>query len=240
MEFTGEYRRYGATPGLHNRPLCLTEELGILMKTIVFTLAALFGLSATALAGDPAAGEALTAGCTACHGADGNSVAPTFPKLAGQNERYLLKQMQDIRDKRRPVPTMIGQVDNMTDEQLADIAAYYASQAQTPGQSSPERLELGGQVYRAGVSTTGVAACAGCHGARGSGNAPAGWPRLAGQHADYIAQQLRRWRTGAENTLEENPEGRTNDGDARLMRDVALRLTDNEIDAVANFIAGLH
>ena len=82
--------------------------------------------------------------------------------------------------------------------------------------------------------------CAGCHGARGSGNAPAGWPRLAGQHADYIAQQLRRWRTGAENTLEENPEGRTNDGDARLMRDVALRLTDNEIDAVANFIAGLH
>ena len=209
------------------------------MKTFILAITVLTGISANALAGDPAAGKALTAGCAACHGEDGNSVAPTFPKLAGQNERYLLKQMQDIRDQQRPVPTMVGQVDNMTDDQLADIAAYYASQTQTGGQASPDRLKLGAQVYRAGVSETGVAACAGCHGATGAGNAPAGWPMLAGQHSDYIASQLRKWRIGAENTLEENPEGRTNDGDARFMRDVALRMTDNEIDAVANFIAGL-
>jgi cytochrome c553 len=135
---------------------------------------------------------------------------------------------------------MIGQVDNMTDEQIADIAAYYASQTQTSGQAKAENLGLGAKVYRAGVSESGVAACAGCHGATGAGNGPAGWPMLAGQHSEYIASQLRKWRTGAENTLEENPEGRTNDGDARFMRDVALRLTDKEIDAVANFIAGLN
>ena len=219
---------------------CEDKELGIPMKTLILAITLLTGFSAHALAGDAAAGEALSVTCAACHGADGNSVAPTFPKLAGQNERYLLKQMQDIRDKRRPVATMIGQVDNMTDEQLADIAAFYASQTQTPGQAAPENLERGAKIYRAGVSATGVAACAGCHGATGAGNAPAGWPRLAGQHRDYIASQLRKWRTGAENTLEENPDGRTNDGDARFMRDVALRLTDNEIDAVANFIAGLY
>ncbi len=210
------------------------------MNKFVFALLISAGLSAHALAGDPAAGEALTVTCSACHNADGNSIVPTFPKLAGQNEAYLIKQITDIRDGRRPVPTMIGQVDNFTDEQIANVAAYYASQSTSPGQAEDKMLALGASVYRAGVSETGVTACAACHGARGSGNAPAGWPKLAGQHKDYIADQLRKWRTGAENTLEENPNGRTNDGDSRLMRDVAYRMTDNEIDAVANFIAGLY
>lgn len=210
------------------------------MNRLFFVFVLLTGISAHALAGDPDAGKALTVTCSACHGEDGNSIAPTFPKLAGQNEAYLLKQMQDIRDGRRPVPTMIGQVDNLNDEQLADIAAYYASQATAPGQAEDKLLVLGAKVYRAGVSDTGVTACSACHGPRGTGNAPAGWPKLAGQHKDYIADQLRKWRTGAENTLEENPNGRTNDGDSRLMRDVAYRMTDNEIEAVANFIAGLY
>ena len=216
------------------------------MKTLIFVLVILTGLSSQSraadepLTGDPAAGKPLTVTCAACHGEDGNSVAPTFPKLAGQNERYLVKQINDIKYNRRPVASMIGQVDNLSDQQIADIAAYYASQTPTRSQADAKRLELGTKVYRAGVSETGVAACAGCHGAAGAGNAPAGWPRLAGQHEEYIASQLRKWRIGAENTLEENPEGRTNDGDARWMRNVALRLTDNEIDAVANFIAGLY
>lgn len=210
------------------------------MKKLILVLAMTTGFCVNVQAGDAAAGKALTVTCAACHGEDGNSMVPTFPKLAGQNEAYLIKQIQDIRDKRRPVPTMIGQVDNMTDEQIADIAAFYASQTQTPGQAADKDLALGARVYRAGVSETGVAACSACHGPRGGGNAPAGWPRLAGQHKEYTAQQLRRWRTGAENTLEENPEGRTNDGDSRMMRDVARLLTDREIEAVANFIAGLH
>lgn len=210
------------------------------MKLFFLALGLSLGLSQNVLAADPAAGKALTVACAACHGADGNSIAPTFPKLAGQNERYLLKQMQDIRDKRRPVAVMIGQVDNMTDEQLADIAAYYASQTASRGQAKPEMLELGAEVYRAGVSDSGVAACAACHGSAGAGNGPAGWPALGGQHRDYLADQLRKWRLGAQYTLEENPNGRTNDGDSRMMRDVALRLTDKEIDAVANYISGLY
>ena len=210
------------------------------MKKIFLALFMLAGLSANALAGDPAAGKALTVTCAACHGEDGNSAVPTFPKLAGQNEKYLIKQINDIKYKRRPVASMIGQVDHLNDQQIADIAAYYASQTQTPGRAEDADLKLGAEVYRAGVSESGVAACIACHGARGVGNAPAGWPRLAGQHKEYIAQQLRKWRTGAENTLEENPEGRTNDGDSRIMRDVAYRMTDREIDAVANFIAGLY
>lgn len=210
------------------------------MNKLTLVLAITMGFCMNVQAGDPAAGKALTVTCAACHGEDGNSAVPTFPKLAGQNENYLIKQINDIKHKRRPVPTMIGQVDNMTDEQIADVAAYYASQTQTPSQAADKDLALGARIYRAGISETGVAACSACHGPRGTGNAPAGWPMLAGQHKDYTVQQLRRWRTGAENTLEEDPEGRTNDGDARFMRDVARLLTDREIEAVANFIAGLH
>jgi len=210
------------------------------MKTLFIGLGLLLTVSGQAVAGDAAAGKQKSLTCSACHAADGNSLVPTFPKLAGQNERYLIKQINDIKSGARPVPTMAGQVDNMSDEDIADIAAWYASQAGSGGQADPATLALGASVYRGGVSASGVAACAACHGASGSGNAPAGFPKLSGQHPEYIADQLRRFRTGAENTLEQNPAGRTNDGDSRMMRDVAYRMTDNEIDAVANFIAGLH
>ncbi len=210
------------------------------MKTTYLAIALLLGISANATAGDPEAGKALTLTCSGCHGQDGNSPVPNFPKLAGLNENYLIKQINDIKYKRRPVASMVGQVDNLTDEQIADIAAYYASQTMTRGKAEDKNLELGAEIYRSGIAETGVAACASCHGATGAGNGPAGWPRLAGQHKEYIALQLKRWRTGAENTLEEDPEGRTNDGDSRFMRDVARRLSDGEIEAVSNFIAGLY
>ena len=210
------------------------------MKTIYLAMALLLGLSTAAQAGDPEAGKALTMVCAGCHGQDGNSLVPNFPKLAGLNEKYLIKQINDIKYMRRPVAAMAGQVDNMTDEQIADIAAYYASMPMSGSKATDADLALGAEIYRTGIAETGVAACASCHGATGAGNGPAGWPRLAGQHSDYIALQLRRWRTGAENTLEEDPEGRTNDGDSRFMRDVARRLSDREIDAVSNFIAGLY
>ena len=210
------------------------------MKNLLIGLSLVIGFTSSAVAGDAAAGKDKTMMCSACHAADGNSVVPTFPKLAGQNERYLLKQLHDIKSGTRPVPTMAGQLDNMSDEDLADMAAYFASQTASGGQADAAKVALGGKVYRGGVSASGVPACAACHGAKGAGNAPAGFPALAGQHAAYIADQLRRFRTGAENTLEENPNGRTNDGDTRMMRDTAYRMTDNEIDAVASFIAGLH
>ena len=210
------------------------------MRNLLIILSLALGLAHSAVAGDAAAGKNQTMVCGACHGADGNSAAPTFPKLAGQGEKYLVKQLRDIRDGARPVPTMAGQLTGKSDEDLADIAAFYASQAASGGQADPALVELGARVYRGGVADRGVAACSACHGARGGGNAPAGFPALAGQHADYIADQLRKFRSGAENSLEQDPNARVNDGDTRMMRDIAAGMSDNQIKAVASFVAGLH
>lgn len=205
---------------------------------IVFGLAlacaSLGTVSLAQAAGDAAAGKEKAAGCAACHGADGNSAAPTFPNLAGQGAKYLLKQMQDIRDGARPVPTMVGQVDNMSDQDLADIAAHYAAQARAGGQTNPDLLALGEKVYRSGVAERNVAACTACHSPNGAGNAPAGFPALAGQHAEYTASQLRAYRKGYE-----DESGRTNDGDTRIMRTTAFGLSDGEIEAVSSYVAGL-
>ncbi len=210
------------------------------MKKSVFAITLLWGLSQAATGavsyteGDAAEGEALNASCVACHAADGNSAAPTFPKLAGQNARYLFKQLKDIRDGARPVATMVGQVDNMTDEQLADIAAFYAAQPRSGAQADPELVELGEKIYRAGVAERGVPACAGCHSPMGKGNAPAGFPSLAGQHPEYIKSQLEMFRKGYE-----DESGRTNDGEAMMMRITAFGLSDKEIEAVSSYAAGL-
>ena len=184
--------------------------------------------------GDAAAGEAQTAVCAACHGADGNGAAP-FPKLAGQGEKYLYKQLVDVRDGARVIPTMIGQLDGKSDQDLADIAAFYASKTGTGGQTDPDLLALGQKIYRAGVASRNVAACAACHSPTGAGNAPAGYPALSGQHPQYIADQLRAYRKG-----NEDPAGRTNDGEIRIMRSTAAGLTDLEIEAVASYVAGLN
>ncbi|MFT6286811.1 MAG: cytochrome c553 [Alcanivorax sp.] len=202
---------------------------------------ALFGASVQfsqaaniAAAGNAEAGEAKAVTCGACHGADGNSVVPTFPKLAGQGARYLLKQMMDIRDGARPVATMAGQVDNMSDEDLADIAAFYSDQVASGGQTDPDLLALGEKVYRNGIMERSVAACSSCHSPNGLGNGPAGFPALAGQHADYTAAQLRMYRKGYE-----QPGGRDNDGGSKIMRTTAFALSDLEIQAVSSYVAGL-
>lgn len=197
-----------------------------LVKTLFFVLAT---ISVAHAAGDAGAGKSKAAACGACHGADGNSMVGTFPKLAGQGEKYLLKQLKDIRGGARMIPTMVGQVDNMSDQDLADIAAYYAGLSQSPSASKDENLALGEQIYRAGNAEVGITACTACHSPRGLGNAPAGFPRIAGQHAEYIATQLKAFQT----------EMRTNDGDTKIMRSVVARMSDKEIAAVANYVAGL-
>lgn len=185
-------------------------------------------------AGDAEAGQAKAATCVACHGVDGNSAVPTFPKLSGLGHKYLLKQMQDIRDGRRPVALMAGQVDNMTDQDLSDIAAFYDAQPRTGGTADPGKVSLGRKVYLGGIAERQVPACSGCHSPTGNGNGPAGYPALAGQHADYVAAQLKMFRKGYE-----DPAGRTNGGEAKIMRTTAFRMSDMEIEAVASYIAGL-
>ena len=185
-------------------------------------------------AGDAEAGQAKAATCVACHGVDGNSAVPTFPKLSGLGHKYLLKQMQDIRDGRRPVALMAGQVDNMTDQDLSDIAAFYDAQPRTGGTADSDKVSLGRKVYLGGIAERQVPACSGCHSTTGNGNGPAGYPALAGQHADYVAAQLKMFRKGYE-----DPAGRTNGGEAKIMRTTAFRMSDMEIEAAASYIAGL-
>src|SRR6056300_751676 len=126
------------------------------MKKLWLTVVLAIGVSANAATvmpeGNAANGKVQTMMCAACHGADGNSAAPTFPKLAGQGEKYLLKQLMDIRDGARPIPTMAGQLDGKSDQDLADIAAFYASQSPSGSQADPDLVALGEQVYRGGVA----------------------------------------------------------------------------------------
>jgi len=142
--------------------------------------------------------------------------------------------MQDIRSGLRPVPLMAGQVDNMSDQDLADLAAYFDGQERSGEVAAPDLLALGRKVYMSGIIERKVAACVGCHSPSGLGNAPAGFPALGGQHATYIAQQLTMFRKGYE-----DPTGRVNDGDAKIMRATAFELSDLEIQAVASYAAAL-
>lgn len=187
--------------------------------------------------GDAAAGKDKIAVCTACHGADGNSAIGNYPKLAGQNERYLVKQLQDIQSNVRPVPEMTGMLTGMDKQDFADIAAYYSSQTKTIGQADPELVALGETIYRSGIRSKNVPACSACHSVTGAGNGPAAFPALSGQHAEYTEKQLRDFRAAADG----DPDGRANDGDeTRMMRTISYRLSDREIKAVSTYIQGLY
>ena len=197
-------------------------------KVIVCLMIGLGWMSFAHAAGDAESGQSKAAVCSGCHGADGNSMIPSFPKLAGQGEVYLLNQLKDIRDDVRNVPQMTGVLTGLSDQDLADIAAYYSSQTGTVGAANPELVELGRKVYRAGVAAKGVAACTACHSPTGAGNSQAGFPALGGQHADYIISQLKAYRTETRNN-----------GQAIMMQQVAALMSDKEIEAVASYIQGL-
>ena len=186
--------------------------------------------ASTALVGDATAGQAKTAVCGACHGPDGNSMAPNFPKLAGQGDRYLLKQLHEIKDGKRQVLEMTGQLNNLNDQDLTDIAAYYASQKSSVGAADPALVARGEELFRGGDLQKGLPACTGCHAPDGQGNAPAGFPHVGGQHASYIEKQLTDFREG----------DRTNDGDSMIMRAIAAKLSNKDIKALASYIQGLH
>ncbi len=180
-------------------------------------------------AGDKVAGKAKSTTCAACHGMDGNSANPQFPKLAGQHASYIVKQLQDFQHKRRVDPTMSPQAANLSEQDMADLAAYYEAQPVKPGMGDEKKVRLGEMVYRGGNAAMGVPACIGCHGPTGMGNPAAKFPRLAGQHAKYVVKQMYDFRKGV----------RANDA-GKMMRNVAIRMTDAEIEAVAEYIAGLH
>lgn len=201
-------------------------------KTVIAVLAAAFvGLIPNVLLaqGDAAAGQAKSALCGSCHGVDGNSPLAMNPKLAGQSAKYMVKQLQDFKSGARPGATMTAMVLSLSDQDMEDIAAWYSSQQPTIQGADPESVELAERLYRAGNAEIAVAACSACHSPTGKGNAPAGFPALSGQHAEYTLQQLKDFRAGV----------RQNDGSA-MMRTVVERLTDKELEALASYVSGLN
>lgn len=186
--------------------------------------------AAPVIQGDAAAGQAKSMVCGACHNPDGNSLVPNFPKLAGQGQRYLEKQLQDIKSGQRVVPEMTGMLAPFNEQDLADMAAYFASQKGSVGAADPQLVERGRALFNGGDLAKGMPACIGCHSPDGTGLALAGFPHLSGQHAQYLAKQLTDFREG----------NRTNDGDAMTMRSIAAKLSNKDIEALASYIQGLH
>lgn len=198
----------------------------------LLTIAAIASLSLTGFAhaaGDAEAGKAKAAMCAACHGMDGNSAAPNFPKLAGQHEDYIAKQLAEFKSGDRKDATMNGMAAALSEQDMADLGAFYASQKGSVGAAAEDKVALGQAIYRAGNAASGVSACAACHGPTGAGNPMAKFPSLGGQHADYTVLQLKNFRAGA----------RANDAGS-MMRGVAKKMSDAEIEAVAQYIQGLH
>ncbi|MFM1949421.1 MAG: hypothetical protein RL706_1442 [Pseudomonadota bacterium] len=176
---------------------------------------------------DLAKGEAIVAGvCAACHSADGNSMIPLNPKLSQQHPEYTVKQLQEFKSGKRANPVMSGFASQLSDADMRNVAYFLASKPAAPGfAKEKETAGLGEKIYRGGIADRQIAACAGCHSPNGSGM-PAQYPRLSGQHADYTASQLTQFRDGVrKNSLQ--------------MTQVAAKMNDREIKAVADYIAGL-
>jgi|SRR5690554_520099 cytochrome c553 len=193
-----------------------------------FALGLFSAVSANA-AGDAAKGATIANQvCMACHGADGNSMIPMYPKLAGQIPEYIAKQLTEFKSGERKNAVMAPMAANLSEDDIANLSAYYASQAAKEGTAqSNGKGSLGERIYKAGIAGMGVPACASCHGPAGAG-VPSQFPRLAGQHAEYTVAQLNTFRSGE----------RANDA-AKMMRMIAAKLSDAEIAAVADYIQGL-
>lgn len=185
--------------------------------------------SGSVYAGDAAKGKDKVAVCTGCHAADGNSPLAANPKLAGQGEKYLAKQMREFKSGARNNAIMQPMVATLSDEDIDDIAAYYASQQTQYATVAEEYIELGQKLYRGGDSDRNIPACMACHGANGNGMPSAGFPSVGGQHPEYTIAQLNAFRSGARN----------NDAEA-VMRDVVAKMSDEQIKAIAYYMVGLH
>ena len=187
-------------------------------------------MTGSVLAGDAVAGKAKSAACGGCHGFDGNSLIPTYPKLAGQNEAYITKQVKDFKaDTTRKNEIMKGMVAALSDVDAADIGAYFQAQSLKEAATFDEsKIAAGREIYKGGNLQTGIPACQACHGPKGSGTAGIGYPQLGGQYVDYTLAQLKAFKSGS----------RTND-DKKLMRSIVEKMSDEDMAAVANYIASL-
>ena len=200
------------------------------MNRFIATVVVFVSVTSADAAGDPAKAQGIVNQvCAACHGIDGNSPLSANPSLAGQHPEYLLKQLTEFKSGARSNAVMTAMVANLSPDDMRNLAAYYSSQIpKQMGAKDKDLVAQGRKLYRGGNPSNSVAACAGCHSPNGSG-IPAQYPRLASQHADYVAAQLKAFRAG----------DRANDPN-EMMRATAVKLTDKEIAALAEYISGLH
>lgn len=183
--------------------------------------------------GDAAAGATKAGTCVACHGVGGNGIInPEWPKLAGQHSAYTAAQLKHFKSGERKNAVMMGQAMPLSDQDMADIGAYFATLAPVPGVASKDAIQVAEKLYRAGDGSRGIAACAGCHGPNGAGNPGAMYPRVGGQNAGYTTLQLNAYRKGKDGE-------RGGGKHAQIMSAVAAKLTDAEIAALSSYLAGL-
>ncbi len=179
--------------------------------------------------GSVEAGAATAAVCAACHGQGGNSANPQWPKLAGQGSRYIYEQLQQFKSGARVNALMAGQVAALSDEDMRNLAAYFAAQPASPGVASEAAVPVAESLYRGGDSARGIPACSGCHTPNGAGVEASAYPRVGGQHSVYVASRLKAYRDAAG----------TGEGNFAIMAGVASKLTDAEIEALASYVNGL-
>lgn len=181
--------------------------------------------------GDAKAGEAKATVCGACHGIDGNPTDKQYPKLAGQNEAYIARQLAQFKSQKRQNPIMLGFAATLSEQDMHDVGAYFAGKASLPGVADDALVARGQALYRAGDAKLGVPACMACHGPDGRGMAGAGFPQLGGQWTDYVALKLKDWKAGT---------SWGDDVNAKVMPAIAQKLGDADIAAVASYVEGLH
>ena len=208
------------------------------MKKLLFPLTLVFGLIGTAQAfdGDVEAGKAKSATCAACHGPDGNSPVDMYPKIAGQHAPYIYKQLREYKlgmetggKQGRNNSIMFGMVAALSDQDMKDLAAYFASQKMKSGTTPEDVIARGEKLYRGGDADRGIASCIACHGPRGSGNSLGGFPKISYQHANYLKTTLQEFRDGK----------RANDLNG-MMQDIARKLSDEDIEVLSQYLGGLH
>lgn len=201
-------------------------------KVLTFIIIFFINYAVYAKSGDIKQGKIKSAQCAACHMSNGNSVVSIWPKIAGQHFGYIYKQLKHFKQGEkgpRYNPIMLNIVNNLSDEDLLDLSAYFSSMKMSEGKALSEHVELGRRIYHGGNVKNNIPACAACHDVRGQGNLAGRIPRLSGQHSDYTVDQLKRYKSGE----------RATDPNA-IMRTISMKMSDEEMKAVSSYIEGLH